>query len=220
MWYDHGRLLPVSVRQLDDSQRDWMSLGGEPIAWTEGTGRTRTFELFEIVIENRQGYLRSGPRWGLPRRFSGARTYTPGGTTFYGIPRRIMSPHRQYLATLGTWGIPRRYASSAGNLLILEVVGPEVPDLGEDDEAALLPRQMRKYLVYFTLAQAWGRQGEGQRPDLAALCQTLFQHGVQVLKSLAWITRKDEQQSRGPAYAQLRYRPTVQLPSNYPRTYP
>jgi hypothetical protein len=223
IWYDHRRLVPVSVRQLDAMERDWMSLGGYPLAWTQGIGRARTFEIYEIVTANQQVYQRTGSAWGIPRYRAGARTYgyTSQNGTFYGIPRRLMSPERQYLATQGVWGAPRRYASSVGTLLVLEVVGPEVPDLHEEDTPALLPPQLWKYLRYYTLAEVWSGQGEGRRDDLAALCRQVFAHGVQVLKNLSWLTMRDEQMARPPrGHTRDRAWPHAQLPSTYPRTYP
>jgi len=220
LWYDHRRLQPIQVRDLDSMERHWMSIAGYPMAWTPGIGRLRTFELYEIITTDQRGYALVNTPWGIPRYRTGSRTYATGLASgdLYGVPRRIMSPDRQYLATHGVWGLPRNYHTSVGNVLILEVIGPEVPDILEEDTPALLPAQMHKYLRYFALAQLWNRQGEGYRPDLAGLCSQVFTHGVQVLKNLGWITMHDEQMARNPGrMRQNRLMPHAQLPSTYPR---
>jgi len=218
LWYDHRRLPPVDVRELDALERDWRTLVGYPLAWTPGTGRSGTFEIYEIVTAYSQGYRLAGAPWGIPRTFSGERTYATTGPTLYGLPRRLMSPDRQYLATTGPWGRPTTYHTSPASLLLLEVIGPELPDLHEEDAPLLIPGPLQKYLRYYTLAQAWDGQGEGRQPALAALCMQRFARGVQVLKNLAWLTRKDSHMQRVPAGSQGRRRPPrVQLPSTYGR---
>ena len=67
------------------------------------------------------------------------------------------------------------------------------------------------------LAAAWGEQGEGQQPALAALCATVASRGVRLLRMLSDLARKDRQQQRRPAGGTTRYRPPrPQLPSSYP----
>jgi len=218
MYYDHRRLMVLETRELDELWRDWRSLGSYPLTWTLGTGRTRTFEVYEIVTVDQTVYVRQGSDWGIPRNVSGARQYQAAVGNLWGIPRHIESPNRQYLATMGVWGTPREYHSSVGNLLILEVVGPEVPDLLEGDTPDLIPPQMERYLRYYTLAQACSAQGEGRQEALAALCMQVFEHGVQRLRTLGWLTRKDQDVQRGMPNVGLRQKyPRVQLPPNYPR---
>ena len=216
LYYDHRRLVPVAVRDLDGLWQDWRSLGGYPLTWVLGTGRTRTFEIYEIVTTDAQAY--STPRnFGMPRRFSGSRTYQAATARQFGVPRTLSSPDRQYLATTGTLGRPVAYHSSASNLLVLEVIGPELPDLLEDDTPRLVPSQLQKYLRYYTLARAWERQGEGRQPALAALCDQRFQRGVQVLRQLSWLTQQDHAMARQPVDAQGRGRPPrPRLPASYP----
>lgn len=218
LYFDHRRLVARDVRELDALARDWRSLAGLPLTWTMGTGQTGTFELFDIVMTDSQTYRQDGGPWGLPHTFSGTRTYDTGTSeTLYGIARTVRSPDRQYLATQGCWGLPRQYRSSEGALLLLEVVGPELPDLLESDTPDLLPPQMGKYLRFYALAQAWLAQGEGHNEPLAALCLQLFQRGVQVLRALSWLTRLDESVQRrmhGPVGERRVPRP--RLPATYP----
>lgn len=221
MWYDHRRLACVEVRELDDMERDWRSIGDYPMTWTMGTGRGRTFEIYEIVMTYTQAYSHRGGPYGIPRTFSGTRTYsTTGSTTLYGIPRHIESPDRQYLATMGVYGIPRAWGSSAQSLLVLEVVGPEVPDMLEGDTPSLIPPQMQKYLRFYTLAQAWSGQGEGKQPELSAICMQLFERGIAQLRKMPWLTRADVTMQRQPAGEYESRRPArPRLPSTYPRIY-
>ena len=198
-----------------------MSLGDFPLAWTMGVGRERTFDIYEIVTTANEGYSLTGGPYGIPRYFSGSRTYTTANSNLYGIARSISSPDRQYLGTSSTrLGIPRTYHSSVLNLLVLEVIGAELPDLHEEDVPSLIPPQMQKYLRYGVLAQMWGVQGEGMNPALAALCQTRFEQGTRFLQRLSWLSRKDHDFQRIPQGSDMSYRPPrVQLPSNYPRVW-
>jgi hypothetical protein len=195
-------------------------LGGYPLVWTTGLGTTLTFEVYQIPPGAGDTYTHTG-NYGLARVFHGHRTYVPADDdAVLGIPRTISSPDRQYLATRGVLGIPRRYRSSRGNLFVLEVVGPGLPDLLEGDTPSLIPPQMQKYLRYYTLARAWERQGEGQQPGLSALCQQRFERGVDVMRGLGWLTRRDETFQRLPVDGVRRGRPPrTEFPSNYPRVW-
>lgn len=221
LWFDHRRLHPVAVRTLDSLERAWMSLDGYPLVWTVGlSGQGRNIAIYAIPTVDAAGYQLTGGPWGIPRRLSGARTYAPDpvAPTPWGLLRRIVSPERQYLATTGQgWGVARAWHTSVGNLLILEVVGPDVPDLGLSDSAALLPPQMRKYLRYYVLMRAWMRQGEGYQPELAALCQQVYAQGVRRMRGLAWLTRHDDVMARQPATRDPRRPARAQLPATYPR---
>ena len=218
MWYDNRRLTPVTTRQLDALETNWVSMGDYPLAWTTGVGRSRTFEIYEIVTTYGQGYSLPGGPHGIPRRFSGVRTYTTAESNLYGIPRSVLSPDRQYLATTDPHGRPVTYHTSEGSLLILEVIGPEVPDMQEADTPSLLPARLHKYLTYGTLARAWSAEGEGHQPQLAAICTTIFARGIRVLRSLSWLTRKDADMSRGMAgCGESRKVPRVRLPHAYQR---
>lgn len=75
LWHDHQLLLPVAVRELDAMWRHWMSIEGEPLAWTQGTGRNRTFEVYEVSTAHGAGYVAGGETAGMPISISGVRTY-------------------------------------------------------------------------------------------------------------------------------------------------
>jgi hypothetical protein len=298
LWYNHRLLLPNVTRTLDRYEAHWMSLAGEPVLWTQGVGRNRTMEIYEILTGDAQSYAyRSGP-YGFARTFSGSRTYvnrteaTPliayGYTTngegvrsgLSGMGRRwtrdpstsiyaafawetqwltthiatgvtsavamtapwearfagkapifplghaqhISSPERQYLgyppsgvATL--WGVARTWGSSANNLILLEVIGPEIPDLQEEETPELLPPQWLKYLRFYVLARAWSREGEGRQLVLAAYAQERYQYGVKQLQRLSWLSHKDQELARATeAMPVERRRPQrPRLPSTYPR---
>ena len=96
--------------------------------------------------------------------------------------RAIRSPDRQYVpmvseaAPLAMLGGIRDWRSSSDNLMAMEVVVPPV-DLGETDTPVLIPSPLQKYLRYYTLSRAFGREGEGHRPDLAVHYDSRYQRG-------------------------------------------
>lgn len=216
VWYDHRRLAALEVRELDGLWRDWMSLGDYPLAWTTGTGRNRTFELYEIVTSYQQGYSQTA-LYGTPRRWSGSRTWsTTGG--LYGVPRRVSSPNRQYLVQAEMHGTARAWHTSEEAVMMMEVIAQDIPDLHEIDAPTLIPAQLQKYLRFAVLAEAWRSQGEGRRPDLAQVADALWQAGVRTMRLLQDLSRCDVQTQREPVARSTRYRPPrVQLPSTYPR---
>ena len=230
IWYDNKLLIPISTRALDATETAWMSLDGEPIAWTLGIGPNRTFEVYEIETAKRDTYLHRDavtnepmPLHGSARRFTGSRTYAwqSEDAVPYGIPRRIVSTDRQYYprslehepTPLGraTW-----LASSIDALLVLEARIPGNTALTEEDTAALLPPQMHKYLRYYTLFRAFNRQGEGYDGSMAALYEQRFLHGMRFARRIHQLARKDRQVVRTPRQQQRKRPPRVRLPSNYP----
>lgn len=229
LWFDNELLLPLAVRELDAQWRHWMSLSGEPLCWTQGVGPNRTVELYEIHVTNAQSYAHVGAAWpyGFARRVSGARTYTavpPAGDSVpVGIMRHCSSPERQYLGNPAStdaapYGVARAWASSDNDgLLLLEVIGPEVPDLVETDTPALIPQQLQKYLRYYCLYRAFNRQGESYTPSMAEFCRQRFERGVEVLRALSWLSRRDLQYARQPARGGVGRMPRPRLPSTYPR---
>jgi hypothetical protein len=220
LYFDHRRLHAIETRELDWGDTSWPTLSGYPLAWTTGLGPTLSVEIYQIPTAAGDSYRHTGTAsYGLARRFSGHRTYAPAPAPGLGIARNISSPDRQYLATMGTLGIPRRYRSSRGNLLVLEVVGPGLPDLHEEDAPVLIPGPMSKYVRYYTLARAWERQGEGRQPSLAAICQQRFDRGVAMMRHLSWLSREDETFQRVPrGIGRGRRLPTAQFPPGYQRT--
>lgn len=80
MW-DERLLLPVSVRELDETDVAWERRTGEPRWWTTGVGRIKSVEVYEIVTTYGQEYDLRDPDRGLPRRLSGTRTYALAAST-------------------------------------------------------------------------------------------------------------------------------------------
>jgi hypothetical protein len=236
LWYDHALLIPVATRRLDALETDWYSLDGDPVAWTRGIGPNRTVEVYEIETAYEANYrfvdgdTREGnPRHGIARYFTGDRTYSwvsvDGDTIPYGLVRRITSPDRQYWPRLDTslsvpTGRAGWFASSAAALLVLEVRVPEIEGLTPQDEPALLPAQMGKYLRYYTLARAFGRQGEGFNPSLSAFFAQWYNRGIALMRILHQVARKDRQVARDPQGYTRRRPPRVRLPADYPAVLP
>ena len=75
------RLHPISVRELDETDSDWPAQAGEPRWWTTGAGRIRSVELYEITTDYTLSYHLIDSDRGLPRGFSGSRTYAVSTTT-------------------------------------------------------------------------------------------------------------------------------------------
>jgi hypothetical protein len=293
LWWDHRRLEPISVRELDYLEDAWWRVQGQPYFWTEGLGRDRTVEIYEIETEYRQDYHLVNFEQGAPRRFSGDRTYAvsatgtwdyaytadgepqtqsvyetgltgvgyrftldatntyhgtqvwepqtlsgdtvdPGTSTVtsvweqefqllpefrlgLGLIRSIDSTLRQYWpVSIGQLnGIVRRIGSSEEAILMWHTVLPEL--LTEEDTPHLLPRQLEKYLRYYTLLAAFNRQGEGIDLNLALHYQSRFGRGGQLLRRLANITYRDEEFMREPVAIISRQLPRPQLPSNFAR---
>lgn len=74
MWDDRV-LLPISVRELDESDVAWQARVGEPQWWTTGTGRVTSVEVYAIVTDYGQAYALYESDHGLPRQVSGLRTW-------------------------------------------------------------------------------------------------------------------------------------------------
>ena len=72
----HGkRLVPVAVRDLDELETEWWQQVGLPQYWTSGTGRIKTVELYQIDTTYQAAYALLGEPFGLPRTFTGTRTW-------------------------------------------------------------------------------------------------------------------------------------------------
>jgi hypothetical protein len=138
--------------------------------------------------------------------------------------RGIASPDRQYMpmvseaAPLALLGGIRDWRSSADNLMALEVVVPPV-DLGETDAPVLIPEPLQKYLRFYTLARAFGREGEGQRVELAQHYDQRFQRGVQLLKRFGDSAHADRTYRRQEASQGRGRPPLVRLPSQFERIF-
>lgn len=229
MWYNRRILLPLTVRELDSTYRQWTSLGNYPVAWTTGTGDDRTFEVYEVQTTPTDDYEY---RWdvasyywrGMVRYMTGSRTYTvvhdPHASQAVGIVRRMSSPDRQYWPVILRndqipTGIVTVLHSDEDALLVLEQINADEVTFDETDIPGLLPAPMRKYCRYHVLARAFGRQGEGRQLDLAAFFAFWFETGKRILPQLARLARKDVQYARGPVVTRTRP-PRPHLPSGYP----
>ena len=74
--WDERRLDPVTVKELDTLERGWNQRKGEPVVFTAGLGKIDSFEIFAIRTDHIQGYELDEAEKGMPRRFTGDRTYT------------------------------------------------------------------------------------------------------------------------------------------------
>lgn len=234
VWWNHRRLEPISVRELDTTEQRWMRVPGEPTRWTDGLGRNRTFEIFAIRTDYQQAYsLKFGSR-GIPRHFAGERTYAihdvshNPSDTYYGcgLVRRIDSPDRQYWPKAETkrntpLGTPVDWHSSDSALLVWEVIIPHTTgDLQETDEPHLIPVQAQKYLRYYVLAKAFGRPGEGTNSDLAQHWMQRFERGVRLMTKLSDVAQDTRHWQRDNLVPSRGGRPPrVQFPSNFPKVH-
>jgi|GEM_PF-4337653 len=79
-WWDHKRLEPVGVFELDRLSDAWHMRQGEPWLITEGTGSRNTYEIYQIQV-NPEGQQYAYETWedaGTPRFIDGARSWVPG----------------------------------------------------------------------------------------------------------------------------------------------
>lgn len=140
-----------------------------------------------------------------------------------GLMREISSPDRQYLP-IADWEPPygtiRDFRSSAGNVLLWEVVIPDHPTLEETDTPVMIPAPLQKYLRYYTLSCAFNRQGEGYRPDLAAHWKARWERGPHLLRKLGNLHFADvryQRQTGREVPRPQRVSPYAPLPSDYQR---
>lgn len=146
-----------------------------------------------------------------------------GETITFGIGgvRFIVSPDRQYVpmvseaAPVALLGGIRDWRSSEDNLMALETVVPPV-DLGETDAPVLIPEPFQKYLRYYVWSRAFGREGEGQRIDMATHYDDRFNRGVMLLKRFGDTASQDRVFRREEQRRDLTRIPLVRLPSTYP----
>lgn len=119
-----------------------------------------------------------------------------------GVIKGMSSPDRQYLPIIGDSspflfvGAARQWGSSQDALMALEVVVPEFPNLMEGDRPELIPSQMQKYLKFYVLSVAWGRDGEGHQKGLSIHYKTRFDRGVAFFRKLGDVTFRDREYQR------------------------
>lgn len=137
-----------------------------------------------------------------------------------GTIRGMESTERQYLASsighspLRGLGCVRVFSSSTNAIEVLQTVTPE-GELTETDVPYLVPPQAQKYIRYFVLARAFGRQGEGDNALMSAHYEARFQRGVQVMKKLADVANKDHVYRRQEVGAVTPGIPRVRFPSTF-----
>ena len=73
--WNNRRLSPVAVRELDALDTDWFQAAGEPRWWTTGTGRIKSVDIYELNLEDVQGYALYDYERGVPRAIDGERTW-------------------------------------------------------------------------------------------------------------------------------------------------
>ncbi len=139
-----------------------------------------------------------------------------------GLTRHLTSTDRQYLGVAydsgqDLLGTARRFASGDDALTIWQNIIPSRP-LTEYDEPDLLPDQLHKYLRFYVLAQAFGRKGEGFRPDLSEHFAALYKLGEGLLAMLGTPSVLDRVYAREQVKdASIKAPPRVRFPATYQR---
>ena len=81
VYYDDKRLLGASARDLDSLTTDWWQQTGSPIFWFPSNGgRDGSYEIYELDAGYTQSYDQQQVERGMPRLFSGTRTYSTAGS--------------------------------------------------------------------------------------------------------------------------------------------
>ena len=226
LYYNDRRLEPIGVRSLDESDAEWWQQVGQPYWWTTGTGPVRTVEIYQIQTAVSQGYAYSNTYpYGIPRSFSGTRTYSVDGSA-YGVIRQILAPDRQYLpittdlATGGSafHGRIVEWRSSEDSIMAVEIVGPD-RDLAEADVPSLLPSQALKYVRAYVWSQCFGRRGEGYRPILRDHYRRRFERGVAFWRKLANLAYHDRGYTRQDVVLRNKAPALVRLPDTFQRVW-
>ena len=161
--------------------------------------------------------------------YIGMFTWESEFTTVYidfglGSVRGVSSADRQYLplisdptATPLIGGI-RDWHSSTDNVMVLETVVPSV-DLSELDKPVLVPDAMQKYLRYYVLSRAFGRDGEGMNLEMSDHYDKRFMRGVRFLTKLADVAFADRTYRRQEQTTARDRPPLVRLPSQFERVF-
>jgi len=77
VYHDDKRILGASTKELDTLQTEWWQQQGDPIFWFPSSGgRDGSYEIYEIASAYAQSYDLRDADAGVPRLFSGDRTYT------------------------------------------------------------------------------------------------------------------------------------------------
>ena len=106
VYHDNKRLLGAGMRELDTLETDWWKEQGDPIFWfPSGGGRDGSYEVYELSSAYVQSYHLDEADQGIPRLFSGDRTYGLESDvdrwdyTYSGFPDAGMSPGLGYRFT-------------------------------------------------------------------------------------------------------------------------
>lgn len=171
IWYDHKRLNPTPLSDLDNLRDHWWKVQGEPYEFTH-LGRNHTVDIYEIVTEYNQSYSLVGPEAGMPTAFEGDRTYivdAPRGEwdyaytysfevgAFDGLGSRITRPgHPDGFAAVNAW----EDQTLTGETVTAS--GREVGTADSDIDVALglgAFRGARSSLRQYILEEQWNANG-------------------------------------------------------------
>ena len=112
-------------------------------------------------------------------------------------------------------GTVRSWASADDNLFLDYSVLPET--VAEADSPSLLPGQFSKYLRFYVLSRAFGREGEGYHPTLSEHFSQRFGLGMAFLRQIARFAMKARTYQSQGITASFQRPPRVRLPATYPR---
>lgn len=217
------------------TQGDKDGLVNAATAWLSGMGarftdepadKTMGFVVFPWEIEHLDGTTNTTQTTGgIVGMFPWEMEHGIASISYgLGGVRGVTSPDRQYVpmvseaAPLALLGGIRDWRSSQDNLMALEVVVPP-GDLGETDAPVLIPTPLQKYLRFYTLSRAFGREGEGQQVLLAQHYDQRFQRGVALLKRFGDSAHADRTYRRQEPSANRSRLPLVRLPSQFERIF-
>lgn len=221
VWFDHKRIYPMGVAQIDDLSDSWWQVSGEPVVFVTGLSRSTEFDIYEIQTTSAEVYQLEAHDSGMARSLTGSRTYevaseTSGALSAAGTIRGVDSGNRQYFATGTPTGIIREWKSSVGNLLIIYTELPDAENIAEDTELPI-PQPLQKYMRYFALYTIFNHPGELYEPNMAEHYNQRFGRGVRLFRRMGRVLNQDESYRRDANFRGSRRRGLPRLPSNYPR---
>ena len=194
-----GRKITLDTTVAADYQVmfTWEKQHAEGTALTAHTGYVVTYGWEAAFVGQAYTYLAG---LGAPHSLAGGRQYLPTAQANLGE-----SP----LGTVGEW-------KSSEDALLLDYA-LTAPTLAEADTPALLPTAFDKYLRFYTLGRAFGREGEGRNPILTDHYMQRFQMGEVLLKRLANFAQWAALHQLGAAEAVPSRPGRPRLPAEYPR---
>lgn len=142
-----------------------------------------------------------------------------------GAMRGIVSTDRQYwpqgpnASFYQVGGIGRGFKSTDDSVEVTHIVVP-VGQLNDSNVPDLIPAQMQRYLRFYTLARAFGRSGQGMKPELAQVYLALFANGQRIMRKLGNIQTEDRRMTREEIeFVDTSRLPRVRLPSVFPNVW-